>query len=164
MIESDEWYTPQKYIKSARLVMGSIDVDPCTCEFAQTRVKAATYYTAEHNGLDKVWFGNIWLNPPYSETGKWIDKLKFWLCYQFDAIVLVNSKTETEWYQWCLENCRAFCLVKGRIQFEKEDGVKGTGRSGSTFFYFSNTIHGDIIFRNEFEKYGKVFWGEEFYK
>lgn len=64
----NEWYTPSEYIEAAREVMGSIDLDPASNDFANQTVKAATYYTAETNGLNKEWYGNIWLNPPYSST------------------------------------------------------------------------------------------------
>ena len=46
-----EWYTPSRYIESARRVMGSIDLDPASCEKANRTVKAGTYYTVEDNGL-----------------------------------------------------------------------------------------------------------------
>src|SRR5690606_2829141 len=62
----NEWYTPAKYVEMARTVMGRIDVDPASNDHAQQTVKAATYYTAETNGLNKEWHGTVWMNPPYS--------------------------------------------------------------------------------------------------
>ena len=55
----NEYYTPARYIDAAREVMGSIDLDPATCEMAQQTVGAATYFTAEANGLDKEWRGRL---------------------------------------------------------------------------------------------------------
>jgi hypothetical protein len=74
---NNEWYTPADYIEAAREVMGSIDIDPASNDIAQETVKAAVYYTAETNGLDKEWRGNVWMNPPYASDliGKFIDKL-----------------------------------------------------------------------------------------
>ena len=63
----NEWYTPFNIIESARVVMGSIDLDPASSESANNIVKATKYYTKEDNGLEQSWFGNIWLNPPYSQ-------------------------------------------------------------------------------------------------
>lgn len=63
--KDDEWYTPEKYIEAARMVMGSIDLDPASNDFANETVKAKTFFDEEQNGLEQKWFGNIWLNPPF---------------------------------------------------------------------------------------------------
>lgn len=60
--ESVEHYTPSEYTEAARYVMGSIDLDPASCELANRSVRASRYYS-EH-GLELPWFGNVFLNPP----------------------------------------------------------------------------------------------------
>jgi len=72
---SNEWYTPALYIEAARSVMGGIDLDPASCEMANRAVKATRYYTQSENGLAQPWHALIWLNPPFSEQGKWCKKL-----------------------------------------------------------------------------------------
>jgi hypothetical protein len=67
--KSNEWYTPSEYIEAARLVMGSIDLDPASCEYANETVMAGEYFNKEDDGLSQSWFGNIWLNPPYGRVG-----------------------------------------------------------------------------------------------
>ena len=64
---NNEWYTPKEYIELVKKVMGKIDLDPASCDEAQKIIKAEEYYTKEDNGLEQSWFGNIWLNPPYSQ-------------------------------------------------------------------------------------------------
>lgn len=44
--------------------MGSIDLDPATTEAANADIKAAAFFTAETNGFDQRWTGNVFLNPP----------------------------------------------------------------------------------------------------
>lgn len=124
---NNEWYTPAPIIEAAREVMGSIDCDPATCEAANRWIKAPLIYTAETNGLENPWRGNVWLNPPYSRDllpafaeavcEKWMDG-------EIDqAIVLVNNATETAAVQRMLKDCAAVCLIRGRIAFWDETGV-----------------------------------------
>ena len=61
----NEFYTQEKYILAAVEVMGSIDLDPASCEIANKTVMANNYFDIRDDGLKQRWDGNIWLNPPY---------------------------------------------------------------------------------------------------
>jgi phage N-6-adenine-methyltransferase len=139
---NDEYYTPSKYIEMAREVLGgSIDLDPATCEFAQKIVKAVRYYTKEDDGLSKAWSArNVWMNPPYSCTGKFVDKLlaEFIQGNVHKAIVLVNNNTDTKWFHKLAYFSSSFCLTLGRISFVTTEGTKVGNRQGQVFFYLDN--------------------------
>lgn len=63
--KSHEWFTPPKIIELVREVMGSIDLDPCSCEEANKTVQASRFFTKEDDGLLRDWMGpNIFVNPP----------------------------------------------------------------------------------------------------
>lgn len=134
----DEWYTPEQYIEAAREVMGSIDLDPASNDFANETVKASVYYDEARNGLEQEWWGNIWLNPPYSSAliQQFAEKLADSLFKQ--AIVLVNNATETAWFRTLIENADAVVFPTGRIKYRKRDGEKGTPLQGQAFIYFGN--------------------------
>ena len=137
---NNEWYTPMEYIEAAREAMGSIDLDPATSEFANKTVKATTYYTAETNGLDKTWSGNVWLNPPYSAdlVGRFIDKLVSERGNYEQAIVLVNNATETEWFSKLVLHASAVCFTRGRVRYYKKDGTKGAPLQGQALVYIGD--------------------------
>ena len=151
--KDNEWYTPSEYIEAAREVLGTIDLDPASNDFANETVKASTYYTEDTNGLLQEWSGNIWMNPPYSTAllSKFADKLAESNFKQ--AIVLVNNATETAWFEKFVGSAKAIVFHKGRIRFVKRDGEHGTPLQGQAFIYYGNKPEKFL------EVFGKYGWG-----
>jgi len=134
---NNEWYTPAEFIEAAVDVMGCIDLDPASNPIANKVVKADKYYTAEDNGLDKTWSGNVWLNPPYASDliGKFADKLVSERENYTQAIVLVNNATETEWFNKIVSIASAVCFPKSRVKFYMPDGKTGAPLQGQAVLY-----------------------------
>lgn len=156
---NNEWYTPSDYIEAARYVMnGVIDLDPASSDTANKTVQAVTYFTAETNGLDKLWHGNVWLNPPYA--GELIGKFTTKFVTDFDngdiyqGIVLVNNATETQWFQGLLQSAWVVCFPKQRIRFLDPNG-KPTGAplQGQAVLYFGPNVE---LFTQTFLSFGAV--------
>jgi len=152
----NEWYTPECYIQSARFVMGSIDLDPASSIIANKRVNANKFYTHDEDGLSFDWYGNVWMNPPYSQP----------LIFQFisklveskeinQAIVLVNNGTETQWGQLLLSNSSAVCFHQSRIRFIDKYGNLGQSPlQGQMICYLGSHVNNFI---NEFNQYGTTY-------
>jgi len=155
--DNQESYTPQKYIDSVYAVMGEIDIDPASNDIANKTVDAKTYYTKETNGLDKPWYGNVFLNPPYNQPDikYFINKLieEYNLGNTLQAILLTNDNTDTTWFQDALKTSSCVCLHSGRINFYKPNNTTTSPTNGQSFFYFGKNIQG---FFNEFSKHGIV--------
>lgn len=141
---TNEWYTPPAYIRAARKVLGTIDVDPASSRIANQVVQATTWYDESTNGLGRPWLGRIWLNPPYgyngptrqkSNVGDWIS----WLLEQYrqgitiEAILLVNATTEKRWFDalWAYP----ICFARVRISFYRPDGSAGRPPHANAFVY-----------------------------
>lgn len=149
---NNEWYTPKCYLDSARLVMGSIDLDPASSAIANEAVQAAKFFTAEENGLEQVWSGNIWMNPPYAQPliQQFCEKLEQEKYKQ--AVVLVNNATETKWGNILLGLASAVCFPKSRIKFVAPDGSLGDSPlQGQMIVYIGVN---KSTFCDEFSKYG----------
>lgn len=135
-----ERYTPAEYIERAREVLGGIDLDPASCEYAQRTVQATQYFAAEDDGLAREWHGRIWLNPPYHRelAPLFIDKLLAELSEArvSAAIVLTNNSTDTAWFRAAASACAALCFTTGRIRFEVPNGEPVMPTQGQAFFYF----------------------------
>jgi ParB family chromosome partitioning protein len=152
-----EWYTPVEYIELARQVLGNIDLDPASCEYAQSRVRARRYYTAEDDGLAKEWAGRVWLNPPYSQPAivHFVEKLVASVQSGgiSDAILLTNNYTDTSWFHHAESACAAICFTRGRIRFEDETSVVSAPVNGQSFFYYGQRVD---LFREVFGTIGFV--------
>lgn len=149
---NNEWYTPSTFIESARLVMGSIDLDPASYEIANKIVKASVYYDSEIDGLSKEWHGNVWLNPPYSKDlmGKFIDKL----CESdlTSYITITNNATETKWGRKLLDNSDVVCFVTKRVKFITPEGMTLKSPLQGQMICYKGV--NDEAFIKEFSKYG----------
>jgi hypothetical protein len=156
--DSDEWYTPAVFVEAARTVLGEIELDPASCALANTVVQAARYIDKKHDGLRLPWCtGALWLNPPYSSTQEWVDKL----IEEFDgertdaAIIVVNNATETRWFQALLRRFPV-CFPASRLAFWRHDHANVGARQGQAFFLLSRDGRQVANFYHVFGQFGPV--------
>ncbi len=152
----NEWYTPPEYIEAAREAMGSIDLDPASCETAQANVLAKRYFDIEDNGLDKPWTGNVWLNPPYGKEviGLFTEKVVGEAERFQQAVVLVNNATDTAWFHDLASVASAACFIRGRIRFlDKSGKPANTPVQGQVAVYVGPNVD---AFREAFASFGAV--------
>jgi phage N-6-adenine-methyltransferase len=159
--DSNSWFTPEKYLTSARKALGGkITLDPFSSLEANKVVKAQKFFTEEDNAFTKKWSGKgnrtVWMNPPYSgklcseAVTKFIDE---YLLESFtEGIFLVNNSTETKWFQRALGSANAVCFTGHRISFWNADGKALSGNTrGQAFFYFGKNTD---LFLKTFKEHG----------
>lgn len=151
-----EYYTPLPIIEAARKAMGSIDLDPATSKIANRRIRAASIFTLNNDGLLQKWFGNVWLNHPFGRrlNPLWIENL----CDQWrrqnvaQVCCITYACTSEKWFRPLLE--RPQCFLSPRTNYLLPDGtVKKGVTKGSVVTYFGDRI-GD--FANAFRPLGEV--------
>ena len=112
--ENDSVATKRELWQPIAKRIGGFDLDPAAgCEptpIAQTR------YTKADDGLSQPWFGNVWLNPPFSDKGAWYQKLV--REYQHGnvdrAVSLTNAGVDTNWFHEYTATADLLVLLNGR--------------------------------------------------
>jgi ParB family chromosome partitioning protein len=139
----DEWFTPVKYLELVCEVLGGVDTCPASNAFAQQRFDfgGATHFTKDDDALTKPWRGRVWLNPPFSKglMSAFVDKLiaEYSAGRVTAAILLTNTFTANGWFQKAGNAATAVCLLRKRIQFEREgSGTPGKQIYGQAMFFF----------------------------
>jgi hypothetical protein len=138
----EEWYTPKLYVDLAREMLGRIDLDPASNDIAQQTVQAAAFFDRDADRLSKQWWGNVFLNPPYTDglIAQFVEKLVEEIASGrvTEAIMLTNDCTDTTWFHLGAKHCSAICFTLGRIKFINQEGTKPNRTQGQAFFYFGN--------------------------
>jgi hypothetical protein len=159
--ESNEWYTPAKYIEAVREVLGGIDLDPASSAQANEVVRATEIFTQEHDGLARDWFGRVFMNPPYGKTEEhrslaaaFCNKaLTEFATGNIEAgIILVNSLHSQTWQAPLYDH--AICFVDHRIHFVSADGEENEAPTFQNIFvYLGNDL---LKFADVFSRFGYV--------
>jgi hypothetical protein len=144
---SNEWYTPAHLVDAARETMGGIDLDPASCTYANTTIRATTFYDEGMDGLTQPWYGRMWMNPPYgkddetnrSNQERWLDRLisEYHEQDELQAVLIVNAVTDRKWFNrlWDYPIC-----FTGRVYFYNEQIARGSPTHGSAVVYFGKNV------------------------
>ena len=68
---SDDYYTPAWVFERMGI---RFDLDVCAPPGGIPWIPADRYFTKADDGLAQEWVGKVWMNPPYSEPGPWVDR------------------------------------------------------------------------------------------
>jgi DNA N-6-adenine-methyltransferase (Dam) len=141
--ESVEWYTPARYLKAVREVLGGIDLDPASNAQANAVVGAKSIFTKDDDGLTKPWHGRVFMNPPYGTTrdgeslaGVFCNKaIEEYENGNVEAcIILVNSVHSQSWQAPLYKH--TVCLVDHRIAFISDDGEPNKNPTFQNIFVY----------------------------
>jgi phage N-6-adenine-methyltransferase len=150
---SDRWYTPPYIVELVVQVLGKIDLDPCADD--GKHIKAKRHYTEDTDGLIREWEGRVFMNPPYSQPGVWMEKLQAEIKLErvTEAIALVPAATDTKWLSPVLKS-QPVCFWTGRIKFLSEDyQPRNSARQSHILVYWGLRKE---RFREVFEPHGFV--------
>jgi hypothetical protein len=108
--------TPEYVLEPVRIMLGGIDLDPCTEPDNPTR--ANRFYCLPQDGCELPWEADtVFCNPPYGEArDRWVDR-----CIaegrNRKVVLLIPSHTDTRTFQRAAVACTSVLFVKGRLKF-----------------------------------------------
>ena len=154
-----EYYTPSNIVEAAREVMGHISLDPASSLTANEAVRADIFFDKSVNGLNQEWYGNVWMNHPFSrqENKLWVFKLieEYQAKNTRQACCITYASTSEQWFRPLLDFPQ--CYLYKRTNYLLPDGtVKKGVTKGSVVTYLGLNV---AKFRQVFEverKLGKV--------
>ena len=123
----DEWYTPTEIIEA----LGPFDLDPACGQLCAYRT-AKRRFGPEEDGLQQLWAGRVWLNPPFSNANPWVDKL----IEHGNGILLTFCRSDASWFHRAIDASGGVLVFIGRTQYRKPDGVVGSCPLGSSLIPF----------------------------
>jgi site-specific DNA-methyltransferase (adenine-specific) len=96
----DEWETPDCLFKKYDAKFGGFALDAA----ANLRnFKCTHFYSLEagQDGLSLPWLSPTWVNPPFSEIGKWVKKASDEASRGITSVMLIKSSTGASyWHEW----------------------------------------------------------------
>lgn len=117
----NEWATPQWLFDDCNAIW-QFNIDVCALPHNH---KCDRYFTPEIDALTQtLTYGDrAWMNPPYSNPGKWCD----WAEQQANngalVVGLLSCDTSTQWFHRVMNQTRTeIHPIKGRVKFEPPKG------------------------------------------
>lgn len=158
-VMSDEWYTPWDVVQplADEFAGGEFDLDPCSVPEA---AKGKAYYTIEDDGLSLPWHGRVWMNPPYSQPGLWVDKaiheVQSGNCEL--VVALIFNSSGCHWYNQALKHATLIRHYPKRIRFHGPGTDGNTARNGTVIFVFGKLTGKHATVANTCCICNTVFW------
>jgi len=120
---TDEWFTPPEVFED--IIRIRFDMDVCSPgQDAVPHIPADFHLTVKEDGLTSDWLASVWMNPPYKDTVRWVDRMLQHHQRNGSGIVLTFARTGTSWAQRLLSSADAVLFLNKRIRFMRPDGTR----------------------------------------
>ena len=121
--KTNEWYTPKHIFDDLDAEFG-FTLDPCC---TRQSAKCDKFFTIEDDGLKQDWSDDVvFVNPPYGRQIKhWVRKSFLESQKGSKVVMLIPARTDTSYWHDYIFGKSEVRFMRGRINFEREDGTIG---------------------------------------
>lgn len=131
------------------------------------------YLTEKQNALEEPWDfyfppGYIWLNPPYSDIGPWVEKASTVESDVHGVVMLVPADTSVGWFSEAQKTCSEVRFITGgRLSFVRADTgkpVNGNNKGSMLIIWNPHMLSRcsvSFVERDFLMKYGRVLIGSK---
>lgn len=117
--KSDDWFTPKYIFDALGLVF---DLDVAAPEEGPRYVPCRSWL--HENSLDQVWWGLVWMNPPFGPRNGLTPWLAKFLRHG-TGVALTPDRTSAPWFQQAARQMDCILFVSPKVKFERPDGSIG---------------------------------------
>jgi len=143
--KDNEYYTPIGIIHK----FGNFEYDPSTTDLRAKKAEIPHFDTIETNGLMADWkYKRVWVNPPFTLKKEFMEKaIKEYIKYRNEIYILLPIEfiTTKKFHSTIGKHKFILFLPNGRINFEKEDGVKKGCWFGSIIIKLDDRLKENVI-------------------
>jgi hypothetical protein len=119
-LTSDDYYTPGWIFDKLQI---TFDLDVAAPTGGCYWIPAKQHYDQQTNGLTSNWFGNVFMNPPFSKPQPWVDKF-----IQHANGIALLPMSKSKWFDQIWSDQNAIVALPPNLKF-----VDPKGRNGSIF-------------------------------
>ena len=102
--ERQNWKTPKAFFQALDAEFG-FNFDPCPAK-------------PDFNGLEVDWKERNFVNPPYKELRRWAHKSYMEAKRGKLVVMLIPSRTDTQWWHDFIMKADEIRFIKGRLNFD----------------------------------------------
>ena len=125
--------TPEWVYKS----LGKIDLDPCAG--LDTNIGKENWTLEDgFNGLDMMWYGFVYCNPPFSQKEEWAEKM----IEHGNGILILPERGSAPWFGPLAQAAGAYWVMGKKINFV---GGPSSNNLGSVLFTFGEEARRSIL-------------------
>ena len=127
-LTSDDYYTPA-WIFDKLAITFDLDVAAPTggCHW----IPATKHYDQQTNGLTSDWFGNVFMNPPFSKPNEWVNKF---MDHANGIALLPMSKSA--WFDQIWHDAHGITSLQSNLKFVNPTGASGSISTGAMLFAY----------------------------